>query len=478
VEEYGLPFPRFLSSFAKRAVMALRYLQQGLRYVMVVSESVDLSVISMPVSLRVNGCIRSLAAFVLIGFLPPACRSQMTTVTIPSGYGLRVGVTKRARLQLGAPVEGVLLSPIYVDTQLVLPAGSIISGIISGTPPASKSIRIWAKLDADFTPLREAIVDFNVITLASGEVVNLDTSAHMRNASMVRLAQPIKQPWSRKLKSLIGNELRDARQQVTSPGKSDRLLRLLFSQMPYHPQRVWQNSFFDANLNRPTPVLIRPSPVPARAPLDQIQIETPTIKARFSENLTSKTARAGDPVEAIVTEPVWDKQHRLILPEGSTLEGAVLKARPARSFGRNGTLRFAFHSVRDRLTPPQQLQGILTGVEGQSNANVEVDSEGGVRARPDHNRFVAPLLLAVLAAGGHDDDGGALQQGFASNGLGVIARLVGFTANNRYLATGFGAYGFAKSVVRRFLVKGHEVEFPRDTAIEAQLSARTIPSSL
>jgi hypothetical protein len=55
---------------------------------------------------------------------------------------------------------------------------------------------------------------------------------------------------------------------------------------------------------------------------------------------------------------------------------------------------------------------------------------------------------------------------------------VGFTANNRYLATGLGAYGFAKSVIRWFLVKGHEVEFPCDTAIEAQLSARTIPSSL
>jgi hypothetical protein len=159
------------------------------------------------------------------------------------------------------------------------------------------------------------------------------------------------------------------------------------------------------------------------------------------------------------------------------LEGTVLKARPARSFGRNGTLRFAFRSVPDSQTASQQLQGIVTGVEGQPNANIEVDSEGGVRARPDHNRFVAPLVLALLAAGAHDDDSGALQQGFASNGLGVIARVVGFTANNRYLATGFGVYGFAKSIVRRFLVKGHEVEFPRDTAIEAQLSTRPPPAT-
>jgi hypothetical protein len=376
-------------------------------------------------------------------------------------------------MQRGAPVEGVLLAPVYLDTQLVLPAGSAISGFVLTTPPASKNIRVWAKLDADFTPLREAVVDFNLITLASGEVIHLDTSAHMRNGSMVRFTQPNKQTWGRKLKSFLGSSIHDARQQVTDPGKSDRLLRLLFSQMPYHPQRIWANSFFDANLTRPASVAIRSIPIPERAPLDAIQLEAPIIKARFSEDLTSRTAKAGDTVEAIVTEPVWDKQHRLILPQGSTLEGAVLRARRARSFGRNGSLRFAFHAVRDGGNPAQPLQGIVTGAEGQPNANIEVDSEGGVHARPDRNRFVAPLLLAVLAAGGHDDDGGALQQGFASNGLGVIARLVGFTANNRSLATGFGAYGFAKSIVRRFLVRGHEVEFLRDTAIEAQLSMRT-----
>lgn len=428
-----------------------------------------------PEILPVSGRHRSLAAFFLIVLLPRACWPQMSTVTIPSGDCLRVGVTRRARLQLGAPVEGVLLSPIYRGAQLLLPAGSLVGGFVSGTTPASKSVRIWAKLDADFTPLREPVVNFNLVTLPSGDVIRLDTSAHLRNASMVRFTQRKKQPWSHKLRSLIGDRIRDARKELTDPGKSDRLLRLLFSQMPYHPQRIWKNSSFDADLTHPASVTIGSTPVPARAPLEQIQIDSPIIKARFSEDLTSKTARPGDAVEAIVTEPVWDKQHRLIFPEGATLEGAVLGAKPARSFGRNGTLRFAFRSVRDSESPPQQLDGIVTGVEGQPNANLEVDTEGGVHARPDRNRFVAPLVLALLAAGAHDDDSGALQQGFASNGLGVIARILGFTANNRYLATGFGVYGFAKSMVRRFLMKGHEVEFPRDTEVEAQLSTRTPP---
>lgn len=69
------------------------------------------------------------------------------------------------------------------------------------------------------------------------------------------------------------------------------------------------------------------------------------------------------------------------------------------------------------------------------------------------------------------DDGGAVQQGVASNGFGIIMRIVGFTAGSHNLATAFGAYGLAKSVIRRFLLRGHEVEFSRDTAVEAQLSA-------
>jgi hypothetical protein len=46
------------------------------------------------------------------------------------------------------------------------------------------------------------------------------------------------------------------------------------------------------------------------------------------------------------------------------------------------------------------------------------------------------------------------------------------TAGSRDLAIGFGAYAFAKSVYFRFLNRGHEVTFPKDTELEITFSTR------
>ena len=101
-----------------------------------------------------------------------------------------------------------------------------------------------------------------------------------------------------------------------------------------------------------------------------------------------------------------------------------------------------------------------------------------MQAKPDGNRFVAPLLLAVTAVaarGDHDhrDGGGGIgHTTVGSNGFGLVARVIALTASNANVATGFGAYAFAKSIYFRFLVRGHEVTFLKDTQVEVQLSTR------
>ena len=170
---------------------------------------------------------------------------------------------------------------------------------------------------------------------------------------------------------------------------------------------------------------------------------------------------------------MFDGTHRLLLAQGAHLEGTVQQAKPARSFGRNGTLRFSFREVRPTgEASSQQLFGTLSGAGGEKNQNLKVDAEGKVQAQPDKDRFVAPLLLAALASRGQDDDGGAGSQVVAANGLGLVARVVSWTVSSRNVATGFGAYGFAKSVYFRFLTRGKPVAFPQDTPLEVQLSAR------
>jgi hypothetical protein len=176
-------------------------------------------------------------------------------------------------------------------------------------------------------------------------------------------------------------------------------------------------------------------------------------------------------VEATVTRPVFDSDHNLLVPEGATLEGVVTRAKPARSLGRNGQLRFGFRGLSDEAGTTH-VDGNLTGATGAKAENLTVDDEGNVRANPDKGKVLAPLLLAFTAAIGHDDDGGVGQTVVGSNGFGLIARFIAFT-NNKNVATGFGMYALAKSVYFRYLDRGHQVSFPRDTEVEVQLVSRT-----
>jgi hypothetical protein len=168
---------------------------------------------------------------------------------------------------------------------------------------------------------------------------------------------------------------------------------------------------------------------------------------------------------------VFDADHKLLVPEGATLEGSVTRARGARRLGRNGELRFGFRGLSDEQGTAH-IYGNVTGAAGAQSQNITVDEEGNVKANPDKGRLIAPLLLAYTAALGHDDDGGVGQSVVGSNGFGLIARFVAL-ANNKNVVTGFGAYALAKSVYFRYLDRGKEVTFPRDTEVEVQLVSRS-----
>jgi hypothetical protein len=45
-------------------------------------------------------------------------------------------------------------------------------------------------------------------------------------------------------------------------------------------------------------------------------------------------------------------------------------------------------------------------------------------------------------------------------------------ASNRGLAQGFAYFALSKSIYKRWIAKGHEVSFPKDTRLEIELSER------
>jgi hypothetical protein len=403
-------------------------------------------------------------------------------LTIASGVPLHIRITRTAKLLTGQPVEGVLTEPIYVVDRLVLPKGAIAHGVVIAYAPVPGKVRAQAWLNGDVTPLHQPVVAFTSLHIP-GIATDFDFSSHalVRDTQLVRFVAANKRPsLKQRVRKIVHDRIQSARTELFSPGKKDRALRLFYSQLPYHPQRIWAGTQFIADLDAPASIAL-----PAQSPVllsASTSLDGITVMARLTDTLNSRNARKNDPVRAIVTEPVLDANHKLVLAEGAELRGTVTESRAARSFGRNGQLRFAFRGVEVPGQHIQQAYGTVKAAEGIAGENITLDEEGNVKANPGQNRFVAPLLLAATALGGHDDDDDS-RRGFgaggntgkmtvASNGFGLIARVLAFTVHSQAMATGFGAYGFGKSIYFRFLTRGNQVTFPKDTEVAVQLSVR------
>ncbi len=395
-------------------------------------------------------------------------------VTVGAGVPLHITLTRTAKMRVGAPVEGILTDPVWVYDRLVLPKGATAHGTVESLEPLEGEDRLKAKLNGDLTPLHTPVVRFTSV-LVGEESVPIDAEGGVRQSETVRFTGKKKSSLKSKLTGMVQEKWASVHDQVLAPGLKERALRLFYNQLPYHPQSVWQGTDFVADMQQPATVQMPDETAPTLVGGADLRGSLPpdtTVHARLVTSLSSDAAKQGEPVTAVVTEPVLDAKHDLVLPEGAKLEGTVLRAKRSRSLGRNGALHFSFREVQRQDETAQKMFGTVTGATGAQAQNLQVDDEGNVQAQPDKNRFAAPLLLAALAAVGHDDDGGAGQQVVGSNGFGLVARVVSAAASSPNVAAGFGMYGFAKSVYFRFLTRGHAVTFPKDTQVEVEFSGR------
>jgi hypothetical protein len=402
--------------------------------------------------------------------------------TLPAGVPLRIRITRTAHLHIGSPVIGVLTEPIFLHDHLVIPSDSTVLGTVTAYAPPDRMLRTRALLNGDVTPLHDPVVTFTQLqppalsgsssAPRSPQPIAISARATVRDTQLVRfLATSLHPSLVQQARDRAHSELQSLHDTFLAPGKKDRALRLLYSQLPYHPQRIWAGTGFIANLDAPLNLAsAAPAPVPlaSSASLDAI-----TVDARLTTPLSSATSKAGDPVTATVTRPVFDPNHDLLVPQGATLEGTVTRARTARRLGRNGELRFGFRGLADEAGTVH-LDGNVTGATGAKSENLTVDEEGNVKANPDKGKVLAPLVLLWSATRGGDGDSSMGYTVVGSNGFGIVARLVAFS-NNKNIATGFGMYALAKSVYFRYLDRGHQVTFPRDTEVEVQLMAHAAP---
>jgi hypothetical protein len=438
------------------------------------------------------------------------------SLSVPSGAPLRVYLTKRVSKRVGAPVEAKLLESVFAFDREVIPAGTVAQGQVSRVQPVGKWQRVRAIVNGDFTPLRSAQVEFTALILPDGHTVSTHTVETVGLNSIYiepskkkkRKAQPqnpnggilgtAKQTAKDRINGAINARSRGIADIVRGPNKKEKLIDLLWSKLPYHPQYVRRGTRFDAPLRDPLQFGFESVKQGDLAELGSQPLPDSVVHARLLTALNSASAKQGEAVVAVVAAPLFSADHKLVFPEGTRLIGTVVVATKARSFHRGGQLRFNFQRVDlppevANLRPaaprpePMKTQATLAGAEGSGTAPIKVDSEGGVEAKESKTRFIAPVISLMLASRAADNDAGRHQAAGATGGdanisgrtlggglgLGMLGAAV--SQSSPYVGMAFGYYGLAWSVYSSVIARGGEVQFDKNAMMDIKFGARMPP---
>jgi hypothetical protein len=309
-----------------------------------------------------------------------------------------------------------------------------------------------------------------------------------------------KQTAKDRINSAINARTRGFADLVRGPNKKEKLIDLLWSKAPYHPQYWRRGARFDAPLQDPLQfgfATVKPEDLGAlgtQPPPDSV------AHVRLLTALSSASATQGQTVEGLLTVPLFSPEHKLLLPEGTKLTGEVVLAKKARSFHRAGKLRFTFQRIdlpeqvadlRPAAAAPAPIktQATLEAAEGGGAAPIHVDSEGGVQAKESKARFIAPAISLLLASHAsydgrhHDADEPGGYAGGGSNvsgrtlggglGLGMLGAVLSQTSP--YVGMAFGYYGVAWSVYSSVVGRGGDVEFEENAMMDIKFGARPAP---
>jgi hypothetical protein len=403
---------------------------------------------------------------------------------IPAGVPLRVELDKSTRMRVGAGVQGHLIEPVYLVDHVAIPKNSKVFGTITGKRAIGGQARTAAMLNGDLTPLKSADVTFNDLETPDGRHFQIETQTIERTTQVIHMSdETIRQ--KRTLGQRIAAAFRWTKTQtvaaLTMEHKAEKLRQMLYQEVPLHPQEVWAGTQYDAQLTEPLTLTGQETPSPTlTAELGELKLEG-TIEARLVGSVNSATAHPGTPVEAVLTQPLFQSastvaddlppQSRLLLPEGTRLIGTVVQAKAAGLFGQNGSLRLTFRKAELPQGDERVVHGQLAGAETEKDSHIKIDEEGGARATSG-THFFEPIALGAMAAVGDNAGAGLAREAMAGNGMDLLTRVVGTVSSSGSLITGFAYYQAAKIVYDQWIARGHDVVFPRNTRLEIELAQR------
>jgi len=418
-------------------------------------------------------------------------------LTVPAGTPLKIALSQEVHLhEVGQPILGKTTEPVFAFDKLVIPAGTAVTGKVTAIEEVPKKTRTLAALNANFSPPHRVRVDFVELRLADGRTIPVKTVVSAGSAAVLELVAAQKPPATRTgaAKNAASREFNQAKQeikrewktlnaQLEEPGKMHRLERYAVAQLPWHPQYLESGANFNAELLEPLAFGVETMPAEALTSIGMAPPDGSLVHARLVTPLNSATAKQGDAVEAVITQPLVDGGH-LILPEGSRLHGSVLQARAARHWSRSGQLRIVFHQVAPPSGVERQIQASLEAVGVAKDEHLALDSEGGAQVTNPKSRYLSTGISAVLAASSlhteHENGSVEISGDNASNGalngasgFKLVGSVVGAVAHSHVVSASLGFYGAGASAYSHFLARGREVVYPKDMMMIIGLGTRS-----
>ncbi len=427
---------------------------------------------------------------------------------VDTGTPLRLYITQRTWYRMNAVVQAKFAEPVWAFDRVVIPAGTSVEGRVTELDPVPSMVRARAIVGGDFTPLKQARISFTTITLPDGRSLQVATQDSLGLATIY--VQPRKKS-SKKQVNTTGKafKVRQAVQQqaqaqinartrgffdfIRGPNKREWLENFFLMKLPYHPQWYRSGTRFDAVLEKPLDF----GSVTIPSQILQAMGSTPppdsTVQMRILTTVSSADAHTGDPMQGMLSQPLFTPDKKVVLPAGTRLNGKITLAKPARMLHRGGKLRFAIESVEVPtvtaqanpsspvvLGQPQATQAQLAAVEADPNG-VKVDPEGTAKATESKTRLLRPVIAGLVAAKSMDNDegrqtasgtGGGNASGQSLGGFSGFG-LLGIAASQGppQIGEALGFYGMAWSVYSNVIARGKEVTFEKNTAMEIRFGA-------
>lgn len=260
------------------------------------------------------------------------------------------GKIKFTSLKPGDVLTGAITRDVYSGDRQVLPAGSRITVRIDHLEKRRREANDhWPWVIQAFTPRHEAYPVFHaaVVTEAGGTEVPLRVSSFTLQRE-VEIYPQVKRTKSTPKDTAQGGDLEPR-------GKTP-------------PRQTLTLEAEEAN----------PAPCEGHSAPATVTLDSGTrAKVILMGQVSASRSRIGDTVQARLVEPV-SVGSTMVLPEGTLLEGKVVRSRAPRMLSRAGSLDLTFTALTLPDGSSSRIAASVAGLEVETRSHLKIDPEGQI----------------------------------------------------------------------------------------------------